>query len=342
MVDSNFFIKKNQFITVKDLLTLVSANIDENLHIPKDCKIFNISKLSEAKSEDLSFFDNPKYINQLINTNAGACLVTQDKIHLCPKSTIPIIVKDVYVALSKIATYMYEVDLNIQTNNYISPNSNVHESVKIGYGSIIHDGVVIEEGVKIHSNVVIHKNCKIGKNTTIYDNVVIQCTYIGENCIIKPGAKIGQEGFGFAHDKIENKIIKMPQLGVVKIYNNVEVGANATVDRGSFGDTKIYDYVKLDNLVQIGHNVEIKNYTMIAAQSGISGSSLIGLGCLIGGQTGIAGHIEIGDFCNIAAKSGLNKGFPSKSTIGGHPARNLLDWQKSQSILHKLVKDRSK
>ena len=223
----------------------------------------------------------------------------------------------------------------------VSPTANIHATCEIGSKINIGNNVTINKNVSISDNCIInpntfiHANCTIGKNTEIGPNVTIyDNTEIGDNCIIHAGAIIGSDGFGFIPSK--DGLVKMPQLGKVIIENNVEIGANTTIDRGTFDNTIIKDGVKLDNLIQIGHNVTIGSNTVIAAQTGIAGSTKIGNNCMIGGQVAIADHIKIGNNVKIAGKSGVIKNISDGKIVQGPLAFNIKEFQKSYIYFKKL------
>jgi UDP-3-O-[3-hydroxymyristoyl] glucosamine N-acyltransferase len=213
---------------------------------------------------------------------------------------------------------------NSKNNKSISEDCFIHEDSKIGNNCIIGSFVKIGPGVKIGSN------CIIGDNVSIYYSI------ISDNVKIYNGVKIGGEGFGFISDNTYFK--KIPQLGRVIIEENVEIGSNSTVDRGSIGDTIISKNVMIDNLVHVAHNVKIGKNTIIAAMTGISGSCEIGSNSMIGGQVGISGHLKIGNNVKIAAKSGVMKDIPDNSSVGGYPAFNIIDWHRSTILNNKKRK----
>lgn len=346
MINEHFFKKAIDRISIKELLIFLDANYDDNIHLNKNEFIYNLSSLEEGDKGDVSFLQNPKYLQKFIDTKSEFCLTTKERFKNYTGNSKLIIVEDSYVAMAKLAMYFYKfvnypsvlIDKNENFKDSLVDKSVIlGKNIQIGYNVVIGQNVTIEDGCIISHNCVISDGVKIGKNCVIYENSSIRYSIIGENCIIHPGVKIGQDGFGFAIDNKTKEIIKITHLGVVNIGNNVEIGANTTIDRGSFGDTVISDSVKLDNLVQIGHNAHIGKSTVIAAQVGIAGSAEIGMGCMFGGQSGMSGHISVGNFVQVAAKSGVVSTYKSNIKLGGMPAIPLFKWLRQMAVLKKLT-----
>ena len=299
-----------------------------------------LSKIEEARKGSISFLANPKYISFLENTRASAVLISNEFKAINNSDITFIRVKDPYVAFSKLLTDFYQDkekrNYGIHPTASIHPNTNIHEDVYVGPNVTIGESAIIKKGVVINSNSAIGSNVVIGQNTKIFSGVIIlDKTQIGKHCIIQAGAIIGSEGFGF--NKNENgKYSKTPQIGNVVIKDNVEIGANTTIDRATLGSTIIGHGVKLDNLIQIAHNVEIGSDTVIAAQTGIAGSSKIGARCKIGGQVGIIGHLTIGDDVQIQGQTGVINDVANKDIIQGTPAIDFRSFYKSYSIFKNL------
>jgi UDP-3-O-[3-hydroxymyristoyl] glucosamine N-acyltransferase len=275
-----------------------------------DVKVVKPAKIDDATSDSVSFIANSKY-EQYASVTKAAILVVNENFTLSDDiNATLILVKDAYGAFTKVlelfATSRFD-KTGIEENSFIAPNTSLGIQVFVGAFSCISKNVKIGNGTKIFPNVFIGEDVEIGSNTIIYSGVNIyhECK-IGSNCIIHSGAVIGSDGFGFAPDKngVYNKI---PQLGNVVIEDSVEVGANTTIDRATMGSTIIHKGVKLDNLITIAHNVEIGENTVIAAQSGVSGSTKIGKNCIIAGQVGFVGHITIADGSRFGAQSGIGK-----------------------------------
>tara|TARA_B110000003_G_scaffold86953_1_gene89044 strand:+ start:18503 stop:19579 length:1077 start_codon:yes stop_codon:yes gene_type:complete len=295
-------------------------------------EVDTLSKIEEGSIGALTFLANPKYTPHIYTTKASIVIVNNDFI---PKKKLELTlvkVENAYSAFTKLLEY-YNLSKNnkvgIESPLFISDSASYGEDVYIGAFSHIGDHVVIGDNVKIYPNTFVGDNVTIGSNTTLFSGVKIyfDCI-IGANCYINSGAVIGADGFGFSPD--ENGVYKkIPQIGNVILEDNVDVGASTTIDRATLGSTVIKKGVKLDNQVQVAHNVVIGENTVIAALSGIAGSTKIGSNCQIGGQVGIAGHISIGDNVKIVGQSGVTKSIKANQTINGTPAFNNSDFNKS-------------
>ncbi len=309
---------------------------DENVEVSK------ISRIEEGKEGSLSFLANPKYEHYLYNTKSSIVLVNKS-LKISKKITTTLIkVDDAYKSFASLLD-LYQQSKPSPTG--VSELASIAKSAKIGQDAYIGEYSVISEKaelgdkVKIYPQVYIGDNVRIGNGTILYPGVIIypDCV-IGNDCILHAGVVVGSDGFGFApQEGSEHK--KVPQVGNVIIEDNVEIGANTTIDRATMSSTIIRKGAKLDNLIQIAHNVEIGERTFIAAQSGISGSTKIGKDCMIGGQVGFAGHLTIADKVKIGAQSGIQSSIKDKgSTIQGTPAISLINFQKS-SIVFKMLPD---
>jgi UDP-3-O-[3-hydroxymyristoyl] glucosamine N-acyltransferase len=321
----------NVVLTVSELAEKLNGKIIGS----SDIKISGISDLSNARREDVSFILSPKYIDAAISS--AAKVILSDSIEQIPDKIV-IKVQNVKKAYIKAINIFFPSE---SKKGNISKNSSISSSVKLGSDVFIEDFVVIKDETQIGDNTfigagsVIGKNCIIGKNVCVFSNVSIyDRTIIGDNTIIHSGTVIGADGFGFVEDNGE--IIKIPQIGNVKIGKNVEIGANTTIDRASFGTTFIDDDVKIDNLVQVAHNVQIGKGTIIAAQTGIAGSTRIGKYCLIAGQVGFVDHLVIGDFVKIGAQAGVAKDLPDRAEVTGSPARPVKELRKAEAYMMKL------
>ena len=299
-----------------------------------------LSKIEDASEGSLSFLSNPKYIPFLKNTNASAVLVPNDlKINETLNATI-IRVKNPYNDFTKLLTEISnekKIDVSgIHPRAITGKNVTIGKNVYLGPNVIIDDNTIIKNDVHISSNCSIGDNVIIKEKTFIFSNVsILSKTEIGKNCIIHSGAVVGSDGFGFTKkNSVEN--IKIPHLGNVIVSDNVEIGANTTIDRATLGSTKIGYGVKLDNLVQIAHNVEIGELTMIAAQTGIAGSTKIGSRCEIGGQVGVGGHLILGDDIKIQGQTGVTRNIKSGSVIQGTPSLDFNSYYKSFALFKKL------
>ena len=298
----------------------------------RDVDISNISKIEEGKKGSLTFLANPKYTEFIYSTNASAAIVANDFEPTERINTTLIKVKDPYVSFTTILE-LFNKEITskqgiseftvIDNSAKISDSSYIGSFTTIGKNSEVSDNCIIENQVFIGNNV------EIGEGTRIFPGVkILDDTKIGKNCIIHNSCSIGTDGFGFAPND-DGSYKKIPQTGNVIIRDNVEIGSNSTIDRATLGSTIINKGVKLDNQIQIAHNVEIGENTAIAAQSGIAGSTKIGKNCMIGGQVGIIGHLKIGDNVKIQAQAGVTSDIKSDSRITGTPAISYMNYNKS-------------
>lgn len=297
-----------------------------------DVEVSELAKIEEGSKGSLTFLSNPKYTSFLYTTNASVTIVNKDFEIDNPVNTTLIKVKDAYKAFSTLLEYYNQIKLNksgIENPSFISESAKYGEGLYFGAFSYMGDKVVIGDNVKIYPNVYIGDNVKIGNNVTVFAGVKIYSeSLIGNNCTIHSGAVIGADGFGFSPGDT-GEYSKVPQIGNVIIEDNVDVGAATTIDRATLGSTIIRQGVKLDNHIQIAHNVEIGENTAIAAQTGIAGSTKIGRNCLIGGQVGIAGHLTIGNRVKIQAQSGIGRDIKDDEMLQGSPAISYSNYNKS-------------
>ena len=305
-----------------------------------DIEVSSLAKIEEGKKGDLCFLSNEKYTPHIYTTKASVVIVNSSFNAEKEISTTLIKVEDAYTSFSQLLELYNKMQFNkvgISEKSDIDKNSTIGKDVFIGAFTSIAEGVKIGENVKIHSNCFIGENVSIADNTIIFPNVSIyhDCK-IGKNNIIHSGVVIGSDGFGFAPDE-DNNYAKISQIGNVTIGDDVEIGANTTIDRATMGSTKIGNGVKLDNLIQIAHNVEIGECTVIAAQAGVAGSSKIGKNCMIGGQTAVSGHLTIADEVKIAGQSGIASSIKEVGKIVQGPmAFDIRDFQRSYIIFKKL------
>ncbi len=313
-------------------LSEIAKEFDLEL-VGEDKEIEGLEALHKATPQKLSFLDNPKYLNSLKKTKAGGVILKRDFLDYLPKGVSGLISEEPYLTLAYISKLFAKPPYQKSgPKPVIDSSAVIGEGVYIGYGSEIGKGVVLMPGVVIGDNV------KIGDGTTLYPNVVVyRDCIIGRNCIIHAGTVIGSDGYGFAHTK-DGRHIKIYQNGNVVIEDDVEIGANCTIDRAVFGSTLIKRGTKLDNLIQIAHNCEIGENVLMASQVGISGSSKLGRNVIMGGQSATAGHLEIGDFAVIAARGGVTKSIPGKKSYAGFPLLEHKQWLKLQALLMRLLK----
>lgn len=302
-------------------------------------EVSNLSKIEEGKPGTLSFLANPKYTKYIYDTEASIVIVNES---FEPEKELPctiIKVADAYSAFSQLLDMYNQVKLNksgISSQAFIADSAKISEDVYIGEFAVISENAVIGKGAKIYPQAFVGENVHIGEQTTLFAGARIYSDcIIGKNCTFHSGVIIGSDGFGFAPQDDKN-YKKVAQIGNVIIEDHVEVGSNATIDRATLGSTIIRKGVKLDNLIQVAHNVEIGENTVIAAQTGISGSTKIGKNCMIGGQVGITGHLNIGNGVMIAAQSGVGSNIPDGKIVQGSPAFDIAPYRKSYVYFRKL------
>ena len=304
----------------------------------EEATVHTFAKIEEGIPGALSFLSNPKYTHYIYDTKSSIVLVNKD---FQPERDIQatlIKVDNAYESLAKLMT-LYEMSKPKKSG--IDPLSSVAASAKIGKNVYIGAFACIEEGAEIGDNAYIHPhvtvgcNAKVGENTILYPQVTIyhDCR-VGNQCIIHAGAVIGADGFGFAPSAEGYE--KIPQIGIAIIEDNVEIGANTCIDRSTMGATIVHKGVKLDNLIQVAHNVEVGSHTVMASQVGIAGSTKIGEWCMFGGQVGVAGHIQIGDHVNVGAQSGIPGNTKSGSSLMGYPAIEPKQFARSSAVFKKL------
>ncbi|GAA4028789.1 UDP-3-O-(3-hydroxymyristoyl)glucosamine N-acyltransferase [Flavobacterium cheonhonense] len=306
-----------------------------------NAEVFKLSKIEEGTEGSLTFLANPKYVNYIYSTNATITIVNSTFEPESELKTTLIKVEDAYQSFSKLLEYYNQVKLmksGIEQPSVISENVTYGENLYLGSFCYIGKNVVIGKNVKIYPNSFIGDNVTIGDDCIFFAGVRIYSeSVIGNNCVIHSGTIIGSDGFGFAPQE-DGTYNKVPQIGNVILEDNVEVGSCTTIDRATLGSTIIRKGVKLDNQIQIAHNVEIGENTVIAAQTGVAGSTKIGKSCMIGGQVGIAGHLTIGNNVRVQAQSGIGRNIPDGETLQGSPSFNYSDWNKSYVHFRNLPK----
>ena len=319
----------------------IAALINGKLEGNPEVLVNNFGKIEEAQAGQLAFLANPKYEEYLYSTRASIIIVNDNQVLKEKINSTLILVPDAYLAfaslLSKYQEMMNQQLTGIQEPVYISKTASLGENVFIGAFAYIGNNVKLGKNVKIYPQTYIGDDVSIGDHSVIYPGVKIyhRCV-IGEFVTIHAGSVIGADGFGFA-PQADGSFKKIPQMGNVVIEDYVEVGSNATIDRATIGSTLIKKGVKLDNLIQIAHNVEIGSNTVIAAQSGVSGSTKLGKNVMVGGQVGIVGHIQIADGCKINAQSGVTKSMKTpNSGVTGSPAFDYTSALRAQAAARKL------
>jgi len=323
--------------TAAQIAVILEGEVEGNSEI----EVSKLSKIEDGGPESLSFLANPKYTQFIYTTKASIVIV--NKIFKAEKeihSTL-IRVEDAYKSFSKLLEYYNQVKMNktgIESPVFISKSAIYGENIYIGAFAYLGENIKIGNNTKIYPNVYIGDNVVIGDNVILFSGAKIYSdTLIGDNCVIHSCAILGADGFGFAPNE-QGEFIKVPQTGNVVIEDNVDVGAATSIDRATLGSTIIRKGVKLDNHIQIAHNVEIGKNTVIAAQTGIAGSAKIGENCMIGGQVGIVGHITIGNNVKIQAQSGIGRNVKDNETLQGSPALPYSDYNKSYVHFKNLPK----
>ncbi|PAF54564.1 UDP-3-O-(3-hydroxymyristoyl)glucosamine N-acyltransferase [Helicobacter sp. 13S00482-2] len=316
---------------------LQSIGIDTSLD--RDFEVKALAPLESASENEVSYIDQSKYLENLKDSKTGAVLIKEKDIKSVPAHIQPIIVPDPHLAFAKLSAFFAKDEFahpliekhktQIGENTTIMPNVFLGENIKIGKNCLLMPGVVISD------NVIIGDGCKIFPNVVIYRE-----SQIGNNVFIHAGTVIGSDGFGYAHNE-KGEHIKIEHNGKVVIEDDVEIGANNTIDRAVFGETRIKKGSKIDNLVQIGHNCIIGEHTLLVSQVGLAGSTTTGRNVVMGGQAGTGGHIHIGDFTQIAGRGAVGKNLPPNTKWGGHPLMELDEWMKFFVTLRRMVKKKS-
>lgn len=322
--------------SAKLIAELLNGEILGDPHV----EINKLSKIEEGFPGSLTFLANPKYTQYIYSTRASIVIVNKDFVPEREITATMIRVDSAYQAFAKLLEIYNQIKYNktgISQQAFISRNAVIGKNTYIGEFAYIGENAEIGNNVKIYPQAYIGDNTKIGDNTIIYSGVKIYSdNIIGKECTLHSGVIIGADGFGFAPQD-ENNYLKVAQIGNVVIEDDVEIGANTTIDRATLGSTIIHKGVKLDNLIQIGHNVEIGENTVIVSQTGIAGSTKIGKNCMIAGQVGIVGHIKIADNVKIGAQSGITKSIEEDGAVYlGSPADKLIDCKKSYIFIRKL------
>jgi UDP-3-O-[3-hydroxymyristoyl] glucosamine N-acyltransferase len=323
--------------TASQIAMIINGTVEGN----SEASVHSFGKIEEAQPGQLSFLANPKYEEYLYTTKASLVIINAAQELKEPVQATLIRVPDAYSAFATLLTKYQEMATQkltgIQEPSYISKSAKMGQGVYIGAFAYLGENVVLGNNVKIFPNVFLGDNVKISDNTIVHPGVKIyHSCVIGKNVTIHAGTVIGSDGFGFA-PQADGSFKKVPQIGNVVVEDFVEIGANATIDRATIGSTVIKSGAKLDNLIQVAHNVEVGNNTVIAAQAGVSGSTKIGNNVMIGGQAGIVGHIQIADGSKINAQSGVSKSIKTpNAAVTGSPAFEYTSALRSQAVSRKL------
>jgi UDP-3-O-[3-hydroxymyristoyl] glucosamine N-acyltransferase len=346
MTEAVFF-ARSAGLTVGEIATLTGGTPREGTDL--DRRVVNAAPLDRAGPSDLSFADKPKFAAALAATAAGVCLVSPALADAAPSHVAVIVIRNPYVAFVSVERALFPDSLrpsSLVAGTGVSPGAFVHASVRLEAGVVVDPGAVIGPGAEIGAGTVIGPQAvigpqvKIGRNCSIGPCASVTHALVGDRVIIHAGARIGQDGFGYVRGP--NGHVKIPQLARVIIQNDVEIGANTTIDRGGSRDTVIGEGTKIDNLVQIGHNCIIGRQVIIVSQTGVSGSCVIEDYAVLGGQVGLADHVTVGEGAMLGARSGVIGGnIPARARWGGFPARPLREWLRGAAVLRRLSADQS-
>src|SRR5262245_40373999 len=342
-----FFFKRSRGLSLREIAALVGGEAREGADL--DLRINGIAPLDRACPNDLSFLDNPKYVALAATTAAGICLTTARFAGALPARVSILRVREPYRALVEVARALFPDALrptSLFDAGGVLPGAHIHPSARLENGVTVDPGAVIGAraeiggGTVIAGGAVIATGVRIGRDCSIGANASIMHTLIGDRVIIHPGCAIGQDGFGFVRGP--RGAHKVPQIGRVIIQDDVEIGANSTIDRGAIRDTVIGEGTKIDNLVQIAHNVWIGRHCLLAALVGLSGTSTIEDGVVMGGQVGVADHVTVGPGAMVAAQSGIMNDVPAGARWAGTPARPARRWLREVATLEALAKRRGR
>lgn len=338
MADPRFFVKAGPF-TLARLAEIAQATIGRG---DPEAIFVDVKPLQNAGPGDVSFLENKLYVDAFTQSAAGASLVDAKYAVRAPQAMALLVTAEPYRAYARVAQAFYpQTCFTHASEPNIHASAHVHDSASLGTGCRVEAGAVIEAGAQIGENCVIGVNSTIGrgvvlgKDCTVGANATIQYALIGNACVFHPGVRIGQDGFGFAPGA---QHLKVPQLGRVIIEDDVEIGANSCVDRGTGPDTIIRQGTKLDNLVQIAHNVEIGRGCLFAAHVGISGSTKVGNYVMMGGQVGVAGHLTIGDGVQVVAQSGIMRDIEPGQTVAGSPSMPAKEYWRQVAAIGRMMK----
>ena len=321
--------------TAKQIAELIQGRVEGD----ENTAVTTFAKIEEGVPGAISFLSNPKYTHYIYDTKSSVVLINEDVELEKPVSATLIRVKNAYECVAKLLQFyetMKPAKKGIDSLAYISPKAQIGEDVYVGAFAYIGDGVVLGKGSQVYPHTVVCEGVTIGEKCILYPNVTIyQGCKLGNNVTIHAGSVIGADGFGFAPNT--GGYDKIPQIGIVVIEDNVEIGANTCVDRSTMGQTIIHQGVKLDNLIQVAHNCEIGENTVMSAQAGMAGSTKIGAWCMVGGQAGFSGHIQVADKTFIGAQCGVIKNTKGDGeSLIGSPAMDPKMFFKAKAIYSKL------
>ncbi len=347
MADPRFFEREGPF-SLGELASRIEASVHEKSD--ETISIVDVAPLDKAGQDEIAFLDNPKYVAAFEATKASACIVGSKFVDKAPDGIALLVSDQPYRSYALAAQCFYPTSCRPSDTfgdaSVVSAAAHVHPSAKVGEGVTIEPGAVVSAdcdvgaGAVIASGAIVTKGCTVGRDSYIGAGATISHAHIGDRVIIHPGVRIGQDGFGFAMGLPTHE--KIPQLGRVIVQDDVEIGANTTIDRGAGPDTIVGAGTKIDNLVQIGHNVVIGQGCIIVAQCGLSGSGEFGDYVALGARVGTIGHIKIGDGVQIAARSSVIHDIPTGERWGGTPAKPVREWQRELIALQRMAKEYGK
>jgi UDP-3-O-[3-hydroxymyristoyl] glucosamine N-acyltransferase len=340
MADPRFFERAGPFTLTALAALSGAALVDE---AAGERLMADVAPLETARPDEVTFLDNRKYLGAFEQSRAGAAFVAKDLAGRAPAGMVVLVTGQPYKAYALAAQAFYPapaIEPNVAASAYVDPTASVPADCEIGEHVVIGAGARLGARCRIGANAVIEPAVELGDDCRIAANVTLSHCVIGARVVLHPGVRIGQPGFGFAPDPV--RPVKVPQLGRVVIGDDVDIGANTTIDRGSGHDTEIGAGTMIDNLVQIGHNVRIGRGCVIVSQVGISGSTVLGDYVMIGGQAGLIGHLRIGNGARIAAQTGLTRDIADGEAVGGSPAVPYTEWLRTHAMLRRMAQKKDK
>jgi UDP-3-O-[3-hydroxymyristoyl] glucosamine N-acyltransferase len=341
MADARFYDKAGPF-SLGELAKVCGAVLAPGTDGAK--QVDDVAPLDTAGPRHISFLaDNKKYVEAFVACSAGACIVRSELVARAPAGTGLLLAADPYRAYAMVARAFYPDVVSytgVSPQAFVDPSAIIGEDVSIEAGAMIGPAVTVGAGCRIGANAVLHRGVELGRDCVIGSNVTVSHAILGQRVVLYPGVCVGQDGFGYAMGPQGH--LKVPQLGRVIIEDDVEIGANSTVDRGSGPDTIIGAGTKIDNLVQIGHNVQLGRGCVLVSQVGIAGSSHLGDGVILGGQVGVIGHLHIGSGARVAGQSGIIRDVEAGVTMGGSPAVPMIEWLRQTAELGRMVRKKGR